>query len=190
LKPTSDILERIKIRAEDEVLERIEEHPFYRREIAGDVAELVAGGIVARDHRTYLTDQLRIGTELTRVSYDTLFRLVDDASAALGVSVSARLFKSPNPSGSENACIVASGDDVIIAFHSGILNAVNSTDLLRAIDAETERRCAWCRSRVSTRYGSWTPSPLMSRPWHLFSRRLSQSKSCTTLHAIAACSRQ
>jgi Zn-dependent protease with chaperone function/uncharacterized tellurite resistance protein B-like protein len=129
VKARSEILQRIKIGAEEEVMDRLLEHPFYRKEIAAHAASFDPSG----NYGHHLAEQLKTGAELSRASYGTLFGLVDSASAALKLSVTARLFKSKEPMGSENAGIISDEDRVLIVFQSGILNTVSNPELLRAI---------------------------------------------------------
>lgn len=134
MKAKSDILQRIKIGTEDELLERIVEHPLYRKEIEPHLAsEQDERADAAAFFEAELARHLRLGTELTRVTYEIPFRLVDAAASTLQLRITPRLFKSPDPSRKENATIVAVEDRVLITFQSGFLSLVNRAELLLAV---------------------------------------------------------
>jgi len=134
MKASSEVLQRIKISAEDELLERISEHPHYQREIASILADdLATSDRTAENYSRRVATLLKTGTELSTTSYGSLFGLLSDARKSLKLEVSVRLFKSTEVAGAENAYIVSDAQHALIVFQSGILNTVSDADVLRSI---------------------------------------------------------
>lgn len=123
-----NILQRIKIRKEDELRERLENHPLYQETVQS------LGAVDPRDnYELGLREYLRTGAELSAQSYGPLFSLMDRSAHRLGVSVRARVFKVVRPGGIENATVMAAGNEALIAFHDGLLNTVSDDQSLSSI---------------------------------------------------------
>ncbi len=128
----SDVLKATKIGLEDELRERLAEHAFYRKEVR-PLFRRDGGEDAGVGYDLVLRKYLREAAEITPASHGSLFALLDSAEQRLGVVVTARVFKVNEPGGLENATILSHDDNVLISFHSGILDSLSDDDSLLSV---------------------------------------------------------
>lgn len=120
----NELIRKIALRAEEEFVDKLVTHPFYRSNVFQQPTE--------DSYKSNLHDQLRSGTELRRENYTSLFQIVDNTSAKLQINPQCRVFKSQS-TGHENAFIAGTENDAVMGFQGGILNTIDSPSILRFI---------------------------------------------------------
>jgi len=146
LKPKSEILNRIKIKEEDELRDRLMNDPFFQREILPRFGEEPGASDPLALH---LQKLLKTGTELTRASYPTLFELFDHSTSVLELRIEARVFKETSLP-DENALVVANAERVVVSFVSGILNTFDRPGLIRTIVGHELGHYGFCHTEAAS----------------------------------------
>lgn len=130
MKARSEILERAKIRQEDEVYERIVTHPFWRKEIEPIWKENLRNPVEIYEKQ--VKKLVRDGAELKPGGYAQLFQLVEMAATNLQLQGGPRLFKTTK-GGVENAFVCSDNRRYTIAFVDGLLNTFDQDSVLMTV---------------------------------------------------------
>jgi len=146
LKPKSEILNRIKIKEEDELRDQLMNDPFFQREILPRFGEEPGA---SDSYAERLQKLLRTGTELTRASYPGLFELFDRSISILELRIEPRVFKEKSLP-RENALVTAHGERAVISFVSGILNTVDRPALIQTIVGHELGHYGFCHTEAGS----------------------------------------
>lgn len=121
------MMERIKIDKEDAVRADIENNPNMKK-MKKYVDEMYSQNI----YDAYLKKFLKTALEVTAHSHHKLFSYIEDIMKELKIKANVRVFKAKE-SGTENALVMAEGENILIVFCDNILNLIEPGPELKSI---------------------------------------------------------
>ncbi len=124
----STVLKQIKIDEEDIFKSILESYP----EIQEASFLLPSSSSSEGAYHYYLRHLLKTGFALNKSNYGTLFKIVEEVTTLFQIKPKIRIFK-VKQGGTENAFVLSSGDNLILAFCDNILNLIKDEKELRYI---------------------------------------------------------
>ncbi|MBK6606360.1 MAG: M48 family metalloprotease [Leptospiraceae bacterium] len=124
----SNVLKKIKIDEEDIFRSILESYPEVQQASFLQPNKDSSEGA----YHYYLRNLLKTGFELNKANYASLFKIVEEVTTLFQIKPKIRIFK-VKQGGTENAFVISSGDNLILAFCDNLLNLIKDEKELRYV---------------------------------------------------------